>query len=94
MAGTIYRAPLPKGLDKQGRIKYKEGIKQLITPYAQAAVKSYNLAMQKAVQLKVYSEWLEVASRGLHVVRLNDKGFIAFAKISCGAGSYEFSGHG
>lgn len=80
MAGTIYRAPLPKGLDKQGRIKYKEGIKQLITPYAQAAVKSYNLAMQKAVQLKVYSEWLEVASRGLHVVRLNDKGFIAFAK--------------
>ena len=80
MAEAIYRTPLPKGLSKEGRIKYQEGIKQVITPYAQAAVKSYQLALEKVEKLKIYSDWVEMASRGLHIMKLNEKGFLKFEK--------------
>ena len=80
MAEAIYKTPLPKSLDKAGQAKYREGIKQLITPYVQAAVKSYNLALEKSKNLKIYSDWVEVAARGLQVAQLNEKGFVQFAK--------------
>ena len=71
MTEAIYRAPLPKGLDKAGKIQYREGIKQVVTPYAQAATKSYQLALEKAGQLKVYSDWMGEVFRGLHVIKLD-----------------------
>ena len=80
MAEAIYRVPLPKGLDKAGRGKYREGIKQVITPYAKAAVKSYQLALDKVEKLQIYSDWVEVAFKGLHTVKLNAKGFWKFDK--------------
>ena len=71
MAEAIYRAPIPKGLNKAGKIKYREGIKQVVTPYAQAARKSYQLALEKAEKLKVYSEWMDEVFKGLHVIRFH-----------------------
>ena len=69
-AAAIYRTPTPKGLDKNGRAQYKEGIKKLISPYTQAARKSWTLALEKAAGLKVYSEWTGRARKGLHRVRM------------------------
>ena len=90
MAEAVYKAPLPKGLNKASRIKYQAGIKQVITPYAQAAVKSYSLALEKAEKLKIYSDWVEVASEGLHVVQLSKKGFLKFNKASVAAEVMDF----
>lgn len=80
MAEAIYKAPLPRGLNRASQVKYKEGIKQVITPYVQAAVKSYNLALEKSGKLKIYSDWVEVASKGLQVIQLNKKGFVKFVR--------------
>lgn len=71
MAEAIYRAPLPKGLDKAGKIQYRAGIKQVVTPYAQAARKSYQLALEKSGKLKVYSDWMDEVFSGLHIIRFD-----------------------
>ena len=68
-AEAIYKTPVPKGLDKNGRAQYREGIKKLISPYTQAARKSWTLALEKSASLKVYSEWIGGARKGLHRVQ-------------------------
>ncbi|MCY4512216.1 MAG: tetratricopeptide repeat protein [Bdellovibrionales bacterium] len=79
MAEAIFRAPLPKGLNKEGRQQYREGIKKIIAPYLTKAVKSYTLALEKSKQFKTYSEWIGKAYRGLRSIQMTKAGeFLGF----------------
>ena len=81
MARTIWKAPVPKALDKEGRKKYKEGIKQLIAPYRESAQKSRLMAFEKAQSLRVYSEWIREVYQGLRTAQVEkQKGFKGFLK--------------
>ncbi len=82
MAEAIYNTPTPKGLDKQGVKKYKEGIKKLIAPYIKEAVKSYELALEKSKGFKVYSEWLTVIHEGLSSMEFKGNDFQKFVAPS------------
>ena len=73
MARTIWKAPVPKALDKEGRRQYKEGIKKLIAPYRESAQKTRLMALQKAQSLKVYSEWIGEVYTGLKSARVERK---------------------
>ena len=66
MAEDIFRAPLPGGLNKEGRKKYREGIKKVISPYLKRAVESHELALRKSKKFKVHSEWVRMAFDGLY----------------------------
>lgn len=74
MAEAIFRAPLPKGLNAEGKKQYREGIKKIIAPYLTKAVKSYTLALEKSEQFKVYSEWISKARRGLRSIQMTKAG--------------------
>lgn len=78
MAKAIYKAPAPKGLNKQGLAQYKEGIKKLIQPYVTEALKSYNLVLKKSFELKVYSEWVETAYNALSEIQVKNGNFEKF----------------
>ncbi len=78
MAQAIYWAPIPKGLNKQGVVQYKEGIKKIIEPYIKEAVKSYQLALKKSENLKIYTEWAKQAYKGLHSIELRRGKFHSF----------------
>ena len=78
MAKAIYYAPIPKGLNKQGRIQYKESIKKIIDPYIKEAVKSYQLALTKSENLEIYTDWAKVAYKGLHSIELSNGVFQKF----------------
>ena len=74
MAEAIFRAPLPKGLNKEGKKQYREGIKKVIAPYLTEAVKSYTLALEKAEEFGAYSEWIGKAYRGLRSIQMTKAG--------------------
>ena len=78
MARAIYQAPIPKGLNKQGRAQYKEGIKKIIWPYIKEAVKHYQLALKKSNELQIYSEWVIKAHNGLDSIQLSGNQFNNF----------------
>ena len=70
MAQAIFSAPLPKGLNKEGKKQYREGIKKIIDPYLKKAVKSYKLAVKKSKKFKIYSESLREAYDGLRRINI------------------------
>ena len=74
MAEAIFRAPLPKGLNAEGKKQYKEGIKKVIAPYLTKAVKSYTLALEKSEKFEAYSEWIGKAYRGLRSIQMTKEG--------------------
>lgn len=78
MAEAIYRAPIPKGLGKQGVAQYRKGIKKLIQPYIKEAVKSYKLALEKSENLQIYTEWATKAYSGLASIELRKGEFQRF----------------
>ena len=78
MAASLYNAPLPKGLDKAGKKQYREGVKKLITPYVQDAVKNYRLAIEKSKNFKIYSEGLGEAHKGLASIKMSEGRFEGF----------------
>ena len=81
MASALLEAPLPKGLDKKGLAQYKAGVRQLASPYIQAALKSFHLALEKSRKLKVHSEWTHAARLGTERIRTDSKGvFVKFVK--------------
>ncbi len=56
MYTAITRAPLPKGLNEQETIQYKEGIQKIADPFQQKARESYKLAVSRAHELEVYTD--------------------------------------
>ena len=82
MAKAIYQAPIPKSLNKKGRIQYRAGIKKVIWPYIKQAVKHYQLALKKSSQLQVYSEWLKKAYSGLSEIRVSHGEFQRFLPVA------------
>ena len=78
MAQALYHAPVPKALDKQGKARYRAGIKKLIEPYVQKALKHYRLALKKSSEFQVYSEWIAKAYSGLSGFQLFKGGFDKF----------------
>ena len=78
MAEAIFRAPLPKGLNKEGKEQYREGIKKVIAPYLKKAVKSYKLAIEKSKKFKIYSESLREAYDGLRIISMKRDVFQGF----------------
>ena len=65
LAQEIETAPIPKGLNKEGQLRYKQGIKAIIEPYIKKSIDHYQLAIKRSVQLRVYSEWIGLAYSGL-----------------------------
>lgn len=61
MAASLYNAPLPGGLDKEGLETYKKGIEQVALPFKDQAIQSYKEAVEKGYRLDGYGEWLNVA---------------------------------
>ena len=78
MAKAIYQAPAPKGLNKKGLIQYKEGIKKVIEPYVNEALKSYQLALKKSEELQIYAEWTKKAYIGLKSIAFRSGKFQNF----------------
>ena len=78
MAEAIYKTPLPKGLNKEGRATYREGINQIIAPYLKYAAKSYRLALDKSKKLQVYSDWISVSTKGLSSFVMHEGKFKKF----------------
>lgn len=78
MAEVFYKAPIPKGLDKKGKKQYREGIKNIITPYLVKASKSYELALDKAKSLRIYGNWASVANKKLNSFSMKDGKFESF----------------
>lgn len=81
MAKAIYQAPIPKGLNKEGRSQYREGIKKVVEPYVKKAVKHYQLALKKSAELRVYSEWVGKAYSGLGSIRFSGGKFSRFLTV-------------
>ena len=82
MAKAIYQAPIPKSLNKKGRIQYRAGIKKVLWPYIRQAVKHYQLALKKSSQLQIYSEWVQKAYSGLSEVRVSNGKFQQFLPVA------------
>ena len=82
MAESIYNAPVPKSLSKSDIKKYKNGIKKVITPYVKESVKSYELALNKSKEFKVYSEWLVTVHQGLASMEFKKAKFEKFVDTS------------
>lgn len=80
MAEAIYKTPIPKQLRKEDRKAYKDGIKKVIQPYLKEAVKSYELALEKAESFQVYSDWIREAHRGLKTIQFDGSEFVGFAR--------------
>ena len=78
MAESIYRAPLPKGLDKKGKEVYRAGIKKVIDPYLKEAVRSYKASIDKSSDFKAHSYWIRQASKGLYSILMDSSGLKAF----------------
>lgn len=78
MAKAIYETPIPKGLDKKGKVQYRLGIKKLIEPYIKKSVKHYQLALNKSDDLKIYSPWIRKAHEGLASIQLSNGKFKRF----------------
>ena len=74
MGQALFNVPLPKGLSKEGRAQYREGVRKLVEPYARAAVKNYRLALEKARKLRIYSEGLGEARKGLASISMSRPG--------------------
>ena len=82
MAKSIYKTPIPRGLDKKGRAQYKEGIKRVIEPYVQKSLEHYRLAIEKSVKIKGYSEWVSKAYEGLAGIKMSQRKFDQFLPVS------------
>jgi len=80
MAKAIYQAPVPKALDKKGRAQYKLSIKKIIEPYVKQSIRHYQLALNKASALEVYSDWVGKAYKGLGSIQLVKGQFKSFLK--------------
>ncbi len=78
MAQAIYKAPIPKGLDKKGQAQYREGIKKLVDPYIKKAIKHYQLSLKKSAELQIYSKRLGKAYSGLASIQLSGGSFQQF----------------
>ncbi len=78
MAEAIYNTPIPKGLDAKGKKQYRSSIKKVIVPYVKESVKSYELALDKSKEFKVYSEWLKTIHQGLGSMEFEDNNFKTF----------------
>jgi len=78
LARTIESAPIPKGLDKQGRKKYKEGIRSVLNPYIKKSLEHYQLVIKRSVKLQVYSESIGEAYSRLAGIQLSRGKFIHF----------------
>ena len=62
MGDSIYHSPVPKGLNKAERKKYKEGLKTTALPFKKEAINNYKLAINKSRKLGTYNEeWLKKA---------------------------------
>lgn len=78
LARTIESAPIPKGLDKQGRKKYKEGIRSVLNPYIKKSLEHYQLVIKRSVKLRVYSESIGEAYSRLASIQLSRGKFVHF----------------
>ena len=82
IARQIKAAPIPKGLNKEGVKKYKDGILALIQPYIKKSVEHYRLAIQRSIKIEVYSEWIGEAYRALAGIQMSNGQFIQFLPVS------------
>ncbi|MDE0091768.1 MAG: hypothetical protein OXN83_00600, partial [Oligoflexia bacterium] len=82
LAKAIYLAPVPKGLNKKGQEQYRANIKKIIEPYVQKSLEHYRLAIEKSFKIKVYSEWISKAYKGLASIELSRGEFSRFAPVS------------
>ena len=78
LARNIESAPIPKGLDKAGKKKYKEGIRTVINPYIKKSIEHYKLVIKRSVKLKVYSESINEAYSRLAGIQLSKGKFVRF----------------
>ncbi len=65
MAAALYAAPVPKGLDDEGRKQYMVGIDGVAQPFQKEAVANYELAIKRGYELEGYSDGLKAAHREL-----------------------------
>ena len=78
MGDAIYNSPMPKGLNRQEKAQYKEGLKKTALPFKTEAVKNYQLAVTKARKLSAYNEeWLGQAVTRLSALRKKEGGLPA-----------------
>ena len=66
MGDSIYKSPLPKGLNAEEIEQYKTGLKKTALPFKQEAVKNYKLAISRSRKMNAYNEeWLTKAATRL-----------------------------
>ncbi len=66
LGDAIYHSPLPKGLNRGEKKKYREGLKKTAIPFKTAAINNYELAVRRAGELKAYNtQWLQTAVKRL-----------------------------
>ena len=81
-ARQIYASPVPKGLDKEGVKKYKAGILTVVQPYIKKSVEHYRLAIQRSIEIQVYSESIGKAYKALAGIQMSKGQFVRFLPVS------------
>lgn len=69
ISDSIYRVPLPKGLNAEQQEVYKAEVDKVAGPLKQQGIDNYKNAIQKARQIDIYSEYVKTAYQAL--ARLN-----------------------
>lgn len=78
MAAAIYGVPHPKGLNEEELKQYKAGVDKVAKPFQDEAIKNYEAAIQRGLELEGYSEGLKTAHRELS--RLNSEKYPDFGE--------------
>ena len=69
MAASIYKVPIPNGLDEEGKKQYKAGVDKVAAPFTEEAIKNYESAIAKGFQLEGYNEGLKSAQANLNALK-------------------------
>lgn len=65
IAEAFQKIPAPKGFSSQEAARYKELIQQQVKSLRDEAKSSYQSALEKSSELEAYTEWTQIAQRGL-----------------------------
>ena len=73
MASSIHSAPVPKGLKGDDLKVYKTEINNIVRPFKEQAVASYQSAIKKAFTFQAYNSWLKLAMVELQKINPEEK---------------------
>ncbi|HVE84519.1 MAG TPA: tetratricopeptide repeat protein, partial [Myxococcales bacterium] len=65
----IMESPTPRGLPPDQQQLYREELEKVALPLEDKAVEALNLALSKAYELSIYSEWTQAAQEQLNALR-------------------------